>query len=60
MAKTISDLPLEWFDGEFYPPKEIRTLFSVERYLTPTGEARILWRAGVSPALGLDEAERRE
>ncbi|MEJ7739554.1 MAG: Gfo/Idh/MocA family oxidoreductase [Chitinophagaceae bacterium] len=27
-----SVLPLEWFDGEFYPPKEIRALFSVENY----------------------------
>ena len=27
-----STLPLEWFDGEFYPPKEIRALYSLENY----------------------------
>ena len=25
-------LTLEWFDGEFYPPEEIRALYSVENY----------------------------
>lgn len=25
-------LTLEWFDGEFYPPEEIRALYSVEKY----------------------------
>lgn len=30
---TVSEgLTLEWFDGEFYPPKEIRALYSVEKY----------------------------
>lgn len=27
-----SVLPLEWFDGEFYPPKEVRALYSLEDY----------------------------
>lgn len=28
-SKTESDvLPLEWFDGEFYPPEEVRSLFN--------------------------------
>lgn len=27
-----SDLTVEWFDGEFYPPEEVRALFSVEDY----------------------------
>lgn len=26
------DLSLEWFDGEFYPPEEVRALYSVEKY----------------------------
>jgi predicted dehydrogenase len=26
------ELTLEWFDGEFYPPKDIRALFSVDEY----------------------------
>ncbi len=30
---TDSDvLPLEWFDGEFYPPEEIRALYSAGEY----------------------------
>ncbi|WP_158859390.1 Gfo/Idh/MocA family protein [Lunatibacter salilacus] len=27
-----SELKVEWFDGEFYPPEEVRKLFSVEDY----------------------------
>jgi predicted dehydrogenase len=27
-----SSLTIEWFDGEFYPPQEIRALYSVEKY----------------------------
>ncbi len=27
-----SELTLEWFDGEFYPPRDIRALYSVEDY----------------------------
>lgn len=31
--KTASDvLPLEWFDGEFYPPENIRGLYDVATY----------------------------
>lgn len=26
------ELTLEWFDGEFYPPEEVRALYSVEDY----------------------------
>jgi predicted dehydrogenase len=26
------ELPIEWFDGEFYPDREVRALFSVEDY----------------------------
>ena len=30
---TVSDeFTLEWFDGEFYPPEEVRALYSVEKY----------------------------
>lgn len=30
---TESDvLPVEWFDGEFYPPEEVRALYSIENY----------------------------
>ncbi len=27
-----SELKVEWFDGEFYPPEEVRALFSIEDY----------------------------
>ena len=27
-----NQLSVEWFDGEFYPPEEVRALFSVEDY----------------------------
>lgn len=27
-----SELTVEWFDGEFYPPEEVRALYSVEDY----------------------------
>jgi predicted dehydrogenase len=27
-----NELVIEWFDGEFYPPKEIRALYSVDDY----------------------------
>lgn len=31
--KTASDvLPLEWFDGEFYPPEEVRALYKGGKY----------------------------
>lgn len=31
--RTASEtLPLEWFDGEFYPPEEIRALYPGEKY----------------------------
>lgn len=32
-AKTASEvLPLEWFDGEFYPPEEVRSLYTDGKY----------------------------
>ncbi|MGV3762629.1 Gfo/Idh/MocA family oxidoreductase [Parapedobacter sp.] len=32
-SKTASDvLPLEWFDGEFYPPEEVRSLYKAGDY----------------------------
>jgi len=31
MTET-EELTVEWFDGEFYPPEEVRALFSVESY----------------------------
>lgn len=37
-------LPLEWFDGEFYPPKEVRALFSVENY--PAESAMLIGTEG--------------
>lgn len=27
-----SELKVEWFDGDFYPPEEVRALFSIENY----------------------------
>lgn len=31
--KTESEvLPLEWFDGEFYPPEEVRALYTGDKY----------------------------
>jgi predicted dehydrogenase len=27
-----SEFTLEWFDGEFYPPKDVRALYSLEEY----------------------------
>lgn len=37
-------LPLEWFDGEFYPPKEIRALYSAEDY--PAESAMLIGTEG--------------
>lgn len=38
------ELTLEWFDGEFYPPKEIRELYSVEDY--PAESAMLIGTEG--------------
>jgi predicted dehydrogenase len=38
------ELIMEWFDGEFYPPKEIRGLYSVEDY--PTESAMLVGTEG--------------
>ena len=43
--KTAADkLTVEWFDGEFYPPKEIRALFSETDY--PAESAMIIGTEG--------------
>jgi predicted dehydrogenase len=39
-----NELTLEWFDGEFYPPKEIRALYSVEDY--PAESAMLIGTEG--------------
>src|SRR3546814_19689544 len=42
---TESDeLTLEWFDGEFYPPEEVRALFSIENY--PAESAMLIGTEG--------------
>lgn len=42
---TESDsLTVEWFDGEFYPPENIRALFSVEKY--PAESAMVIGTKG--------------
>ena len=43
--KTDSNLfPLEWFDGEFYPPQEIRDLFKGKEY--PAESAMVIGTDG--------------
>lgn len=37
-------LTVEWFDGEFYPPEEVRALFSVENY--PAESAMLIGTEG--------------
>lgn len=39
-----STLTLEWFDGEFYPPKEIRALYSPDNY--PAESAMLIGTRG--------------
>ncbi|HOW68738.1 MAG TPA: Gfo/Idh/MocA family oxidoreductase [Candidatus Paceibacterota bacterium] len=39
-----SELIIEWFDGEFYPPREIRALYSVDDY--PTESAMLIGTDG--------------
>jgi hypothetical protein len=42
---TESDvLPLEWFDGEFYPPQEVRDLFAGSEY--PAESAMLIGTEG--------------
>ncbi|MCC6288172.1 MAG: Gfo/Idh/MocA family oxidoreductase [Chitinophagaceae bacterium] len=38
------ELTLEWFDGAFYPPEEIRALYSVEKY--PAESAMLIGTEG--------------
>ena len=39
-----SSLPIEWFDGEFYPPKDVRALYSIEKY--PSESAMLIGTKG--------------
>lgn len=42
---TASDtLPVEWYDGEFYPPEDIRALYGVENY--PAESAMLIGTEG--------------
>ncbi|HYH56964.1 MAG TPA: Gfo/Idh/MocA family oxidoreductase [Anseongella sp.] len=38
------ELTLEWFDGEFYPPEDVRALYSVENY--PAESAMLIGTEG--------------
>jgi len=53
---AAAELVLEWFDGEYYPPKEIRALFSVEDYPPESAmvvgtEGALLYGLGGTPLL---------
>ncbi len=39
-----SELKVEWFDGDFYPPEEVRALFSIENY--PAESAMLIGTEG--------------
>src|SRR5690606_37282093 len=39
-----SQLQVEWFDGEFYPPEEVRALYSLENY--PAESAMLIGTKG--------------
>ena len=39
-----NELKVEWFDGEFYPPEEVRALFSLENY--PAESAMLIGTEG--------------
>src|SRR5690606_25446191 len=39
-----SELQVEWFDGEFYPPEEVRAMYSVEDY--PAESAMVIGTEG--------------
>ncbi|MGV3558917.1 Gfo/Idh/MocA family protein [Larkinella arboricola] len=41
---TTRNLTVEWFDGEFYPPEEIRALYSVQDY--PAESAMLIGTKG--------------
>lgn len=50
------ELTVEWFDGDFYPPKDVRALYSVEDYPTESAmmigtEGALLHHHGRSPTL---------
>jgi predicted dehydrogenase len=50
------ELTLEWFDGEYYPPKDIRALYSLEDYPPESAmligtEGALLHHHGRSPTL---------
>lgn len=49
-------LPVEWFDGDYFPPEEIRALYSVKEYPTESAmligtEGALLYELGRSPML---------
>ena len=49
-------LPVEWFDGDYYPPEAIRALYSVKDYPTESAmligtEGALLYELGRSPIL---------
>jgi len=51
-----NELVVEWFDGEFYPPKDIRALYSVEDYppesaMVIGAEGALLYGLGGTPLL---------
>ncbi len=55
------ELTVEWFDGEYYPPKDIRALYSLEDYPPESAmligtEGALLYQLGRSPTL-LPEAK---
>ncbi|MFT3946305.1 MAG: Gfo/Idh/MocA family oxidoreductase [Agriterribacter sp.] len=59
-----NELTLEWFDGLFYPPEEIRALYSVEKYpaesamLIGTEGALLIPHGGEAPILLPEEKFR--
>ncbi len=49
-------LPIEWFDGDYYPPEEIRALYSLKDYPTESAmligtDGALLYELGRSPML---------
>lgn len=58
------ELVVEWFDGEFYPPREIRALYSVDEYPPESfmligTEGALLYPLGATPIL-LPEAKFKD
>lgn len=58
------ELVVEWFDGEYYPPREIRALYSVDEYPPESfmligTEGALLYPLGATPIL-LPEAKFKD